>query len=160
MEDQRIFDVGGPVLADCIVLFLDLLGTAGRRTDEEALDQLRRTKHAIDAVNAMSGDEDAFGLWGKLWFSDNVSSHLAIGDIQDESEALGQMIMEVAFFQLGFLKYDFIARGAVARGLHYWDGKSFVHGPALERAVLLERLEQSTRASCLTRRRSLSHAGL
>lgn len=139
MEDQRVFNADGPVLADCIVLFLDLLGTAGRRTDEEAQDQLRRTKRAIDSANAMSGEQDVFGLWGMLWFSDNVSSHLAIGEIQDESDALGQMVMEVAFFQLGFLEFDFIARGAIARGPHYSDGESFVHGPALERAVLLEK---------------------
>lgn len=132
-------DDGEPMFSSCAVLFLDLLGTAGEHDPGRMLDRLRRTKRAVDEARRLSpNDAGSSGLWQMTWFSDNLGLHYAISEPVAESQAVGFLITDVGWLQLAFLQEGLIARGAVAVGPFYADAE-FIHGPALERAVELEK---------------------
>jgi len=143
MTDERsIFrgDDGEPALADCAVLFLDLLGTAGPRGDADVLEHLRRTKAAVHRARGDVRDADGGTerLRRATWFSDNLNVFYGATDQAGAVEALDALIRDVSFLQLGFLIEDLVARGAIALDRFYAD-EEFLYGPALDRAVLLEK---------------------
>lgn len=79
LENPYVRD-GEPHLVDSVVVFLDLLGTKGSRTDEEALAQLRATKDAVSsAAHSLLGQGKSVGSAGaSRWFSDNLGLSYAI----------------------------------------------------------------------------------
>jgi hypothetical protein len=133
-------DDGEPVLSDCAVLFLDLLGTAGPRGDADVLEHLRRTKAAVHRArdDIKDSDVERDRLHRATWFSDNLNLYYAATEEVSAGEALDALIRDVAFLQLGFLIEDLVARGAIAFDRFYAD-EEFLYGPALDRAVLLEK---------------------
>jgi hypothetical protein len=139
-RETGYFDnLGRPRFRRCVVLFMDLLGTAGPRGRSDALDRLRRTKHAITAARrAVRGRDADHGDWSMTWFSDNVSLHYAADGRLDEAAALRLLIRDVGLLQAHLFIRGLVARGAVAAGDFYSDD-DFIHGPALDRAVVLEK---------------------
>jgi hypothetical protein len=130
---------GQPAFVQCAVLFLDLLGTAGERDPKRMLDRLRRTKRAVERARDLSPRASDKGLWRMTWFSDNLGLHRAISDpVVAGSQAVGSLVTDVGWLQLAFLEEGLVARGAIAIGEFYADAE-FIHGPALERAVELEK---------------------
>ena len=131
-------DHGRECLRDCFVLFLDLLGTRGVRTGPEALSHLMRVKEAVDEARAASFSYSAEDSDGGMmqWFSDNLSVAYVIED-GEATDRLMQLAVETAYLQLAFVNAGLWSRGAIARGL-YFRSNTFIYGPALERAVVLE----------------------
>lgn len=141
VEPPEIFrdDQGQPAFAQCAVLFLDLLGTAGETDAERMLDRLRRTKRAVERARELSpNDASDSGLWQMTWFSDNLGLHYAFSGPVADSQAVGFLVTDVGWLQLAFLQEGLLARGAIAIGEFYADAE-FIHGPALEQAVELEK---------------------
>jgi hypothetical protein len=130
------FDEGWePRLRDSLVLFTDLLGTRGVRAGADSLDHFKLVRNAVlgaqDASFSSTSSDATF-----RWFSDN----LALGYLLDGFRAttrLAQMIAQATYLQVAFIGAGLLARGAIARGDFFAD-QTFVYGPALERAVVLE----------------------
>ncbi len=132
-------DDGAATLADCAVLFLDLLGTAGPRGDTEVLQHLRQTQAAVVTARDLIGENDQQDSFQRMtWFSDNLNLFYAATEEGGGSQALHRLVHDVAFLQLGFTLEGVFARGAIAFDQFYADAE-FRYGPALDRAVLLER---------------------
>lgn len=136
---------GNPAFANCAVLFLDLLGTrSADASAEDKLDQLRRTKRAVEEARRLTPREPSeSGLWNMIWFSDNLGLHYAFDDRQPATTAVGFLITDVGYLQMAFLREGLLARGAVSAGEFYADAE-FIHGPALECAVELEKNKASS----------------
>jgi hypothetical protein len=80
-------------------------------------------------------DESAHGV-AMHWFSDNLSLAYPVDGFQPAT-CLSQLIAEVSYLQGAFIEAGLLGRGAVARGEFFAD-QTFIYGPALERAVVLE----------------------
>lgn len=134
-------DEGRPLLVDAVVLFLDLLGTSVLRSASEALDHLRVTHRAMDRARRSSLSDGSKESEGAIYsFSDNVSLGYPMDGHLGSDGALWFMFTNVAWLQLAFANLGFFSRGAIARGGFFADpGLEFIHGPALNRAVLLEK---------------------
>lgn len=131
-----------PQLADAFVLFLDLLGTSGVRGPSDARHHLQVTRRAMEQARRWSlsagGDKQSEGAIYS--FSDNIglgyptASHLGVRG------SLSFLLVEVSYLQLAFANLGFFTRGAIARDGFFADPRvEFIHGPALNRAVLLEK---------------------
>ena len=132
-------DADAPRFAQCAVLFLDLLGTASVRESTAMLDRLTRTKRAVEQARELTPtDENGHGLWNATWFSDNLGLYYAVSGPVFDSQALGFLVTDVGWLQLAFLSESLVARGGIAFGEFYAD-RNFIHGPALDRAVELEK---------------------
>jgi hypothetical protein len=152
---------GQPEFAQCAVLFLDLLGTAGETEPARMLDRLRRRKRAVELARDLTPkDEGNSGLWRMSWFSDNLGLHYAVSGPVVPSQAIGFMVSDVGWLQLAFLTESLIARGAIAFGAFYSDNE-FIDGPALERAVDLEKkAAKHPRVLLDERSAAIAHASL
>lgn len=132
-------DAEEPRFALCAVLFLDLLGTASVRDSAAMLDRLKRTKRAVEQARELTPtDENGHGLWNATWFSDNLALYYAVSGPVFDSQALGFLITDVGWLQLAFMSEALVGRGGIAFGDFYAD-RNFIHGPALDRAVELEK---------------------
>jgi len=138
-SDTTIFEgPDGPCFVDSAVLFLDLLGTAGPHGEQDALTRLRCTKNAVTEARAASPGNTDSSLWRMSWFSDNLCLHYAAAPPVVDTQALGFLVTDASYLQLGMFSHGFVARGAIAYDGFYSD-LEFIHGPALDRAVLLEK---------------------
>jgi len=132
-------EAGVPRFALSAVLFLDLLGTAAVRDSAAMLDRLTRTKRAVEQARKLTPtDENGHGLWNATWFSDNLGLYYAVSGPVFDSQAVGFLVTDVGWLQLSFLSESLVARGGIAFGEFYAD-PNFIHGPALNRAVELEK---------------------
>jgi hypothetical protein len=120
-----------PQLIDSFFCFLDLLGTRGIRSDQDAQAHLAATHRAMRNANELVAEVPG------RWFSDNLGAYVPIVADLDAEVALQALVLEVASVQLALVAEGFAARGGIARGLFYGDD-TFIHGPALERAYALE----------------------
>lgn len=129
---------GVPTLVPSAVLFLDILGTATARTEEEAQAYLRRT-HAAFARARDLGDSQpgANELTVAAWFSDNLVMAMPLEGGLEPGHVVDYLAMYAAFHQLVLGQEGLFARGAITFGLFYADPE-FVHGPALNEAYALE----------------------
>ena len=129
---------GVPTLVPSAVLFLDILGTATSRTEEEAQAYLRQT-HAAFARARELGDSrpGATDLTVAAWFSDNLVMAMPLDGGLEPGHVVDYLAMYAAFHQLVLGQEEMFARGAITFGLFYADPE-FVHGPALNEAHALE----------------------
>lgn len=129
---------GVPTLVPSAVLFLDILGTATSRTEEEAQAYLRQT-HAAFARARELGDSrpGATELTVAAWFSDNLVMAMPLHGGLEPGHVVDYLAMYAAFHQLVLGQEGMFARGAITFDLFYADPE-FVHGPALNEAYALE----------------------
>jgi hypothetical protein len=135
------FDATGqPQLLNAAVLFLDLLGTRGDRTPEQANAHLRLTHQAVRQARQWSSAGPDKHQEGALYsFSDNISLGYPVHGAWDDDMALWYLVLDSAHLQLAFLVNDLFSRGGIALDLFFADpALDFLHGPALNRAVALE----------------------
>ncbi len=138
-DAYAIYQPGGvPTLVPSAVLFLDILGTASPRTDDEAQEYLRQT-HAAFAQAREWGDSrpGATELTVAAWFSDNLVMAMPLAGGLEPGHAVDHLAMYAAFHQLVLSQEGMFARGAITFDLFYADPE-FVHGPALNEAYALE----------------------
>ena len=137
---DRFFDSGGePRLWPCAVLFLDLLSVSALAEGERGNDELRRFRRALRRTFDTMLQADS--PWPAAAFSDSivVAAPLDTADSVDPAEetAIGGLLTQAAYLQLGLLSEGLVARGGLAVGeLHLSDGLLF--GPALVWAYELE----------------------
>jgi hypothetical protein len=128
-----------PRLVESAVLFLDLLGTDVPRTPAQAAEHLRLTHEALERArewgNSAHGAND---ISVASWFSDNLGLAYPISEPVEADVALGMLLSDCAFHQLAMIHSGFVARGAITVGPFYAD-PNFIYGPALNRAVALEK---------------------
>jgi hypothetical protein len=141
MTDSLYVDEQGePMHVDSVVLFLDLLGTQGPRSRAEARDHLRTTRDALSTATrwADAQPRQGSGTSAATWFSDNLCLSYAVREMLGATGSLGWLVTDTTYLQLALLRHGVFARGAITKGGFYVDS-DFIHGPALDRAVLLEK---------------------
>lgn len=140
MDDAyKTYKPGGvPTLVHSAVLFLDILGTATFRDDDEAQAYLRQTHNAF-AQAREQGDSrrGASAITVATWFSDNLVMAMPLAGLIEPGHAVDHLAMYAAFHQLVLGQAGLFARGAITFGLFYAD-EEFVNGPALNEAYKLE----------------------
>lgn len=128
---------GTPRLHDTFVLFMDLLGTRGVRAGAASAQHLKAVRAAVMRARDACFCEADETTWDTVrWFSDN----LAIGYPVNGSRAtcrLAELVVEAGYLQTAFIEAGLVGRGALCRGGYFADD-TFIYGPALERAVMLE----------------------
>ena len=137
----RIFrdDAGEPVLRPSAVLFLDLLGTSASRTEDEAQEHLLVTHRALTDARHYGGSERRDQHMSvSSWFSDNLGLAFPLQAGLDFTAVVGLTVVAAAAHQLSLALDGMFARGAIAFGSFYAD-PDFIAGPALNRAVALEK---------------------
>jgi hypothetical protein len=140
LEDQ-----GKPILRECAVVYLDVLGIRNLSVAPERLDTLRRLISGLDTARdeALLDNQES---WQALsWFTDNVVAAFPIlpGHI-DEEPALGSALRAATYIQLRMAVEGFLVRGGIAFGeIHMAPNVAF--GPALIEAVELEKQADSPR---------------
>ncbi|MFT3864071.1 MAG: hypothetical protein QM729_07355 [Solirubrobacterales bacterium] len=127
------------MLRPSAVLFLDLLGTSAERTEEEAKEHLLATHRALANARHYGGSE----RWDQhmsisSWFSDNLGLAFPLQSGLDFPATVGLTVVAAAAHQLSLALDGMFARGAIAFGSFYAD-PDFIEGPALNRAVALEK---------------------
>lgn len=137
----RIFrdNAGEPVLRPSAVLFLDLLGTSASRSEDEAQEHLLATHRALTVARHYGGSE----RWDQhmsvsSWFSDNLGLAFPRQPGLDLAAVVGLTVVAAAAHQLSLALDGIFARGAITFGSFYAD-PDFIAGPALNRAVALEK---------------------
>ena len=132
-------DQGKPILRECAVAYLDVLGIRNLSVAPERLETLRRLLTGLDHARdeAMLDSQES---WQALsWFTDNVVVAFPIlpGQI-DEEPALGSALRAATYIQLRMAIEGFLVRGGIAFGeIHMAPNVAF--GPALIEAVELEK---------------------
>jgi hypothetical protein len=119
-------------LIDSFFCFLDLLGTRGARSDEDAQAHLAATRQAMATATQMIEHHRP----GR-WFSDNLGTFIPVTAAVPQDKALEALLAEAAAVQFALTAEGFATRGGISRGLFFAD-ETFIHGPALERAYILE----------------------
>ncbi len=156
LESPYFTDGGKPRLGDAFVLFLDLLGTRGIRTGDGSLEHLRAVRAALTgARNARFCDAGEQSRDTVHWFSDNLAIGYPIDGVSPPAR-LVQLIVETSYLQIAFVEAGLVGRGAIARG-GYFAEETFIYGPALERAVVLEH-GRATHPRCVLDEASLAVA--
>lgn len=137
----RLFrdDDGEPSLRPGALLFLDLLGTSQARSEHEAQEHLLATHRALANARHYGGSE----RWDQhmslsSWFSDNLALAFPLQGGLDLPAAVGMTAVAAAAHQLSLALDGMFARGAIAFGTFYAD-RDFIAGPALNKAVALEK---------------------
>lgn len=136
--DLFVDNQGAPILRECAVAYLDVLGIGAHSTAPDRLQTLRRLIAALDRARdeaMLEGQES----WQALsWFTDNVVVAFPIlpGHI-DEEPALGSALRAATYMQLRMAVEGFPIRGGIAFGeIHM--APTFAFGPGLIEAVELE----------------------
>jgi hypothetical protein len=130
---------GEPELQPSAVLFLDLLGTASPRSEQEAQQHLEITHRALANARRYGGSERTDQHMSvSSWFSDNLGLAFPLQKGLDLPAAVGLTAVAAAAHQLSLALDGMFARGAIAFGSFYAD-PDFIAGPALNNAVALEK---------------------
>jgi hypothetical protein len=127
---------GQPILVDCAVLFVDVLGVSAMSRAAGAPAQLARLNEAVRGAYRNYLAEGS--PWPAAYFSDTfvLASPVGIGEGGDRA-AVGELVDQAAWLQLDLLNRGFFVRGAITLGpFHIREG--FVFGPALVEAHELE----------------------
>lgn len=131
---------GKPTLVPSAVLFLDVLGTGARRSDEDAQDYLSVTHKAFEQARSWGESQHgASDLSVAAWFSDNLAMAVPIpatGGLVP-ADGISMLVTYAAMHQLSLIDHGLFARGAITFGMFYAD-RDFVNGPALNAAYRLE----------------------
>ncbi|WCB95669.1 hypothetical protein DSM104299_04418 [Baekduia alba] len=127
-----------PTLIRSAVLFLDILGTALPRTDQEAQSYLEITHRAFARARE-DGDSNrgASEFTIATWFSDNLVMGMPMTGGLKPGDAVDLLAMYAAMHQLVLADEGLFCRGAITFGLFYADAE-YVNGPALNDAYKLE----------------------
>lgn len=136
--DLFLDDQGKPILRECAVAYLDVLGIRDLSTSSERLEILRCLISGLDIAREEAMLEGQESWQALSWFTDNVVAALPIlpGHI-DEEPALGSALRAATYIQLRMVVEGFLVRGGVAYGeIHMAPNVAF--GPALIEAVELE----------------------
>lgn len=130
---------GTPQLSPCAVLFLDLLGTSEPRSDDDAQRHLSVVHAALAEARQAGGSErqDQHTCVSK-WFSDNLALAYPLQPGLDLYAAVGLAVAAAAAHQLSLALDGMFSRGGISFGSFYAD-PDFIQGPALNRAVELEK---------------------
>jgi|GEM_PF-2262157 len=144
MGDSPFTGPGGePRLAECAVLYFDLLGVSAMARGDAAETELERFDRTIRGafpypIGASAAAEAGRGAYPATVFSDSVVQAVPIPAELAPAEPVFQVILEVAQLQAELTTREYFARGAIALDkVHHYDGVLF--GPALVEAVSLER---------------------
>jgi hypothetical protein len=138
-DAYKTYKPGGvPTLIPSAVLFLDILGTATFRDDDEAQAYLRQTHNAF-AQAREQGDSQrgASEITVATWFSDNLVMAMPTAGLLEPGHVVDHLAMYAAFHQFVLSQAGLFSRGAITFGLFYAD-EEFVNGPALNEAYKLE----------------------
>lgn len=128
---------GTPKLVRCAVLFVDLLGVRAmnRGPHRKVLANLVAVERAVSGMYRDFLKEDS--PWPASLFSDTLVLASPVLPNLDEEAAIGGLVLQAGWLQLGFMAKGFFMRGALALGDFYIrDGVIF--GPALVDAAELE----------------------
>jgi class 3 adenylate cyclase len=138
-------DGGKPILRECAVAFLDVLGIRALSNAPERLETLRRLISGLGLAREEAMLESQESWQALSWFTDNVVVAFPIlpGHI-DEEPALGSALRAAAYIQLRMAISGFLVRGGISFGeIHMAPNVAF--GPALIEAVELEAQAKSPR---------------
>lgn len=138
-------DGGKPILRECAVAFLDVLGMRALSTAPERLETLRRLISSLSLAREEAMLENQESWQALSWFTDNVVVAFPIlpGHI-DEEPALGSALRAATYIQLRMATSGFLVRGGITFGeIHMAPNVAF--GPALIEAVELEAQANSPR---------------
>jgi hypothetical protein len=129
---------GAPKLVPSAVLFLDILGTATRRTGAEAQTYLTLTHDAFAEARDWGDSRPGANEFKVVsWFSDNLVMGMPLAGFLTPGNVVDMLAMYAAMHQLTLSNAGLFARGAITFGPFYADAE-FVHGPALNEAYDLE----------------------
>jgi hypothetical protein len=129
---------GVPTLVPSAVLFLDILGTATFRDDDEAQAYLRQTHDAFARAREQGDSRrGASEITVATWFSDNLVMGMPLAGLLEPGHVVDYLALYAAYHQLVLGQAGLFARGAITFGLFYAD-EEFVNGPALNEAYKLE----------------------
>lgn len=136
--DLFLDDEGKPILRECAVVYLDVLGIRNLSTAPERLEILRRLILGLDIAREEAMLEGQESWQALSWFTDNVVVAFPTlpGHI-DEEPALGSALRAATYIQLRMAVEGFLVRGGVAFGEIYM-APNVAFGPALIEAVELE----------------------
>lgn len=135
---DHFLDGGKPILRECAVAFLDVLGIRALSTAPERLENLQRLISGLDLAREEAMLESQESWQALSWFTDNVVVAFPIlpGYI-DEEPALGSALRAATYIQLRMAISGFLVRGGITFGeIHMAPNVAF--GPALIEAVELE----------------------
>lgn len=135
----------GPVLRPCMVLFLDVLGTADPRTPGEAQEHLERTVAALERARDWGDSDPADAHAYVSWFSDNLGYAIAL-DGADQDAVFGEIVEVAQQHHCALVQSGFVARGGITCGLFYAE-ENVLYGPALNDAVALEKATRMPRVA-------------
>lgn len=136
-SDPFATSAGRPRLAQCAVLFLDLLGVRamnrGPRREVE--------RHLRDLEAAVTGGYRDYlrpeSIWPAAFFSDTLVLAAPAARFGSDASAVEGLVLQAGRLQASLLRRGFFARGGLSVGLfHIRDGLIF--GPALADAYELE----------------------
>jgi len=142
-ESPFIGKDGEPRLADCAVLYFDLLGVSAMAQGVAADEELKRFDTTIRSavpypIGSAAAREEERGAYPATVFSDSVVQAVPIPAELDPTEPIFQVVLEVAQLQTELATRNYFARGAITLDkFHSYRGLLF--GPALVEAVALER---------------------
>jgi hypothetical protein len=127
-----------PTLVPSAVLFLDILGTASFRSDDEAQAYLELTSAAFARAQEQGESRRGAGEFTvATWFSDNLVMAMPLSGGLRPGDAVDLLAMYAAMHQLVLSDEGLFARGAITFGLFFAD-EEYVNGPALNEAYELE----------------------
>lgn len=132
-HDEFFDDQGGPRLARCAVLFVDLLGISQLARSENAATYLRTLNDALRSSRDFLREDSP---WPAAYFSDSlvIVSPVAGGS---DCSALTGLIEQAAALQIDLLSHGYALRGGIAMGeIHL--SRNLMFGPGLIEAYQLE----------------------
>lgn len=138
---------GNRVLAECAVLYLDILGVRSFSTGKAAQNELGRFEKALTGafpfdLGAPGAELEAESVLPAAVFSD---SFVAVAPVQEDldqprADAIANLVFEATRIQSSLILAKYFVRGAITIGpCHFHRGVLF--GPALVEAVNLEQSE-------------------
>jgi hypothetical protein len=130
---------GKPILRECAIAYLDVLGIKDLSLAPERLENLRRLLVSLTLAREAAMLEDQESWQALSWFTDNVVVAFPIFPAHmDEEPALGSALRAATYIQLGMATEGFPVRGGISFGeIHMAPNVAF--GPALIEAVGLEK---------------------
>jgi hypothetical protein len=134
-DSKFVDDRGRPRLADCAVLFVDVLGVRAMNRSRRAGQHLRELEAAVNGAYRDFLREDS--PWPAAFFSDTLVLAAPV-DAGGEEAAVTGLAVQAAWLQLDLVRRGFFVRGALTLGRFHIRG-GLIFGPALVEAYELER---------------------
>lgn len=132
---------GSPTFRDSLVAFLDILGASALSMGPNA----EKALVDLDAVLAAAREQAGRSITISVsWFSDSIVMAAPVDPEEDFEEVWTWVATAVRRVQAAVAKSGVFARGAITLGPFFMD-ENFAFGPALTRAVGLERVARYPR---------------